>query len=642
AAHLASRYDAPVETIEEDLGRFFSKLEQESLVVRMTLNNGRSPTLEPPLGQRAVYQAPDLHTHTDLQELFLIDPIHDVSAAGWPNVEPKLDHAVSALDLSQEEFYVSGPQVIFERLGDETVIMNLETGAYYSISGTAEDVFSLAEQTPTFEELRLALSSKYAVDTAELGPALQAYLTELIDAGLIIRRRPESTGNPRTLAFTRPRAGLPFAPMRLASFQESAATAAGTSAGPAGIVQFRMRPNDLLVASADGEMVLADRQSGDYWRLNQPAIDVFSLLARQPLRVEQLVAAILRKYDVPDRQLTGAVMILLRNLTAVNLVVIEPAEPADHLAAPEVPALSGRVPFPGFRCDVYKDLRELMSPFNVRQHPAAPDRASRMTFFLDALSDYFSEAWKPGTERSLTLAGYGVRFQCASPIFTDDLTKALAHLAPVPSSTPADLTIHIWDASTLPTDPYLATILEKLFSNWSESCGPRGELIGIHGEQVAAVYHPGPDILSVVDRMSGRAYFLKRDLTPLPYWEIGSPFRYIFHTWFAARGLQFVHGGAVGTSAGGVLLTAKGGSGKSTTTMLCAEAGMQFAGDDYCLADPRTGYLHSLYNSSKLKGPEDLKRLPDLTGLSRNLDSFENGGFGKAIYFLSDIWGDRL
>ena len=69
---------------------------------------------------------------------------------------------------------------------------------------------------------------------------------------------------------------------------------------------------------------------------------------------------------------------------------------------------------------------------------------------------------------------------------------------------------------------------------------------------------------------------------------------------------------------------------------------MQFAGDDYCLADPRTGYLHSLYNSSKLKGAEDLTRVPDVTGLSRNLDSFENGGFGKAIYFLSDLWNDRL
>ena len=291
---------------------------------------------------------------------------------------------------------------------------------------------------------------------------------------------------------------------------------------------------------------------------------------------------------------------------------------------------------------MYKDLRELMSPFNLRQHRAAPTRASRTAFFLDALRDYSSEAWKLGTERSLTVAGSKVRLRCANPVFTDDLTKALAHLASSSNAGPADLTIHIWDASTPPTDPYLATILEKLFNNWSESCGPRGELIGIHGDHVAAVYHPGPDIFSVVDRHSGHAFYLKRDQSPLPYWEIGSPFRYIFHSWFAARGLQFVHGGAVGTSAGGVLLTAKGGSGKSTTTMLCAKAGMQFAGDDYCLADPRTAYLHSLYNSSKLKGTEDLTRVPDVTGLSRNLDSFENGGFGKGIYFLSDIWKDRL
>ena len=98
----------------------------------------------------------------------------------------------------------------------------------------------------------------------------------------------------------------------------------------------------------------------------------------------------------------------------------------------------------------------------------------------------------------------------------------------------------------------------------------------------------------------------------------------------------------MGDAAGGVLLTAKGGSGKSTTTMLCAKAGMQFAGDDYCLVDPQTGYLHSLYNSSKLKSTEDLARLPDVTGLSRNPDSFENGGSGKAIYFLSEVWMDRL
>lgn len=639
AAQLASRYEAQVETIEEDLGRFFTKLEQESLVVRVDLNGRSASAQKPqPIDQRAAYQAPNLHTHTDLQELFLIDPIHDVSAAGWPNLQPELDPAVSSEAASQQGFRISGPHVIFETMGDETVIMNLETGAYYSVIGAAEDVFRLFEQTPTFAELRSALSSKYAVDTAELEPALQTFLTALTDAGLIARQ-PESGQAPRTLELARPGTGLPFSPMRLTSFQEAASAASGAPPQPGRIVRFRVRRNDLLMASASGEMVVADRQSGDYYRLNQPAVDVFSLLAEQPLRVEHLVAALLRKYDIPDRQMTGAVMILLRNLAAMNLVVMEAVEPEEQPLDPELSAPSSKIPFAGFHCEIYKDLRELMSPFNV-QRPTVHSRASSAAFFLNAMGEYFVEAWKPGAERSLKVAGCNVRLQSADPLFTDDLTKALAHLAAGPA--PADLTIHIWDASTPPRDPFFSLILERLFGNWGESCGPRGELLGIHGEDASAIYHPGPDILSVVDRKNGRAFFLKKDLSPLPYWEIGSPFRYIFHSWFADRGLQFVHGGAVGTPAGGVLLTGKGGSGKSTTTMLCAKAGMQFAGDDYCLADPRSGYLHGLYNTSKLKSTEDLTRLPEVAGLSRNVDSFENGGFGKGIYFLSDVWKDRL
>ena len=584
------------------------------------------------MNQRAPYQAPDLHTHTDLQELFLIDPIHDVSAAGWPNLQPELDPAAS-----QQGFRISGPHVIFETMGDETVIMNLETGAYYSVIGAAEDVFRLFEQMPTFAELRSALSSKYEVDTAELEPALQTFLTALTDAGLIARQ-PESGQAPRMLELARPGTGLPFSPMTLTSFQEAAS---GSPAQPARVVRFRVRRNDLLMASANGEMVVADRQLGDYYRLNQPAVDVFSLLAKQPLRVEHLVTALLRKYDLPDRQMTGAVMILLRNLAAMNLVVMEAAEPEEQPPDPELSAPSSKIPFAGFHCEIYKDLRELMSPFNVHR-PAVHSRASSAAFFLEALGEYFAEARKPGAERSLTVAGCNVRLRFTNPLFTDDLTKALAHLGSAPAPAPADLTIYIWDASTPPSDPFFSLILERLFGNWGESCGPRGELLGIHGEDASAIYHPGPDILSVVDRKNGRAFFLKKDLSPLPYWEIGSPFRYIFHSWFADRGLQFVHGGAVGTPAGGVLLTGKGGSGKSTTTMLCAKAGMRFAGDDYCLADPRGGYLHGLYNTSKLRSTEDLTRLPEVAGLSRNVDSFENGGFGKGIYFLSDVWKGRL
>ncbi len=75
--------------------------------------------------------------------------------------------------------------------------------------------------------------------------------------------------------------------------------------------------------------------------------------------------------------------------------------------------------------------------------------------------------------------------------------------------------------------------------------------------------------------------------------------------------------------------------------MLCTAAGMHYAGDDYCLVDPN-GVLFSLYNTGKLCGPEDLERLPVMRGRSGNEDGFEQGGVGKGIYFLSEVWPDRM
>jgi hypothetical protein len=185
-------------------------------------------------------------------------------------------------------------------------------------------------------------------------------------------------------------------------------------------------------------------------------------------------------------------------------------------------------------------------------------------------------------------------------------------------------------------------LLEKLHTNWPAACGPRGEVLDLHAERFPFIYHPGPNILSVVDPENGHAYYVKTDDTPLPYWEIGAPFRYILHTWFAARGLQIVHGGAVGGDGGGVLVAGRGGSGKSTTTLLCARAGMRYVGDDNCLVDAEKGYLYSVYDSAKLQGHEDLGRIPDLAGYSRNPDGFELGGEGKGIFFLSEVWPDRV
>ena len=223
------------------------------------------------------------------------------------------------------------------------------------------------------------------------------------------------------------------------------------------------------------------------------------------------------------------------------------------------------------------------------------------------------------------------------------LRPALRHLAlPEAPASAAGLTISAWNGATPSAPPVLADLLRRLRTDWRLECGPRGEVLELRATGISAIYNAGPNVLTVIDFEQNRGWLLKLDDDAFPYWEVGSPFRFLLHEWFTARGLQYVHGAAVGTEKGGVLLVGKGGSGKSTTALLCASAGMQYAGDDYCMIDPARAWAHSLYNTGKLKGSEDYARLPELKGLSTNPDSFERGGDGKGVYFLDEIWSDRV
>jgi len=193
-----------------------------------------------------------------------------------------------------------------------------------------------------------------------------------------------------------------------------------------------------------------------------------------------------------------------------------------------------------------------------------------------------------------------------------------------------------------PRDFFLSFWFEQLSREWTRLCGPRGEVKGLHSPDVAVIYHPGPHVLTVVDKPNAEAFYVKWTADPLPSYEIGAPFRYILHAWFARRGVQFIHGAAVATPENGVLLVGKGGSGKSTTALLCARAGMSYLGDDYCLVDPGQNRAYSIYATAKLKGPADVERVPELRDLSFNADGFEKGGEGKALYSLAGLWPDRL
>jgi hypothetical protein len=233
-------------------------------------------------------------------------------------------------------------------------------------------------------------------------------------------------------------------------------------------------------------------------------------------------------------------------------------------------------------------------------------------------------------ETRFMLAGYRVRIRAASPSLLDRLGQAFAHL-PDATEGPLDLTVFLWDseAAADATPPLPATAAEE----------PRGAVFYSASAQLQIAYQPGLSQLSALDSSHGVAWFWCRDGQSLPFWEPAAPFRQILHWWLSERGLMLLHGAAVGTPKGGVLLVGRGGSGKSTCALASLASNLLYAGDDYvAIGLPPAPRVYSVYGSGKLV-PHHSVLLPHLPP-----PSFPGDGSPeeKAVFFVSDRFPDRM
>jgi len=86
---LASRYATPASDVEASVRPFLDQLGAEGLIVPNQTVPGESPRRPtrdaadvPPRLPR--FEAPVLRKYSDMQELLLLDPIHEVDEVGWP------------------------------------------------------------------------------------------------------------------------------------------------------------------------------------------------------------------------------------------------------------------------------------------------------------------------------------------------------------------------------------------------------------------------------------------------------------------------------------------------------------------------------------------------------------------------------
>lgn len=92
AASLATRYSISSEAAEEAVEGLVRELVEQQLIV--PLADGAEPVPASPdsragaptsNGDDPGYSPPVLSTYTDMQDLLLLDPIHEVDESGWPS-----------------------------------------------------------------------------------------------------------------------------------------------------------------------------------------------------------------------------------------------------------------------------------------------------------------------------------------------------------------------------------------------------------------------------------------------------------------------------------------------------------------------------------------------------------------------------
>jgi hypothetical protein len=80
---LATAYTENPESIHVTLDSFLKELESEALVVAATDQDSASEAA-PAISVSGAF-SPHLEKHTDMAELILLDPVHEVDSMGWPH-----------------------------------------------------------------------------------------------------------------------------------------------------------------------------------------------------------------------------------------------------------------------------------------------------------------------------------------------------------------------------------------------------------------------------------------------------------------------------------------------------------------------------------------------------------------------------
>jgi hypothetical protein len=251
----------------------------------------------------------------------------------------------------------------------------------------------------------------------------------------------------------------------------------------------------------------------------------------------------------------------------------------------------------------------------------APTESSAHAAFAAARAAFAAAAAGRVREHHFVVGDTRVAVRCAGRALEPVIVPALTHLS-APPCTP-EFTVLAWDSASTGVD------LPALRPERRDDPGDG---------RVEIVYQRAFEMLTVIDHDAATALMWVPDARAVASNEIAAPLRVALHLWSQRRDARVVHGAAVGSAAGGVLIAGRSGIGKSTAALSCLAAGFGFLGDDYVLVKRApTATVASLYCSAKLN-LDQLHRFPELHARLLNPERIRDE---KPVYLLGELPATR-
>jgi hypothetical protein len=272
---------------------------------------------------------------------------------------------------------------------------------------------------------------------------------------------------------------------------------------------------------------------------------------------------------------------------------------------------------------------------------AAPARAGAARYFTGLCQAYAAAAAATADEHwlELAVAGRRIRLAFASGALAQTLRGPLERLVIAAGGDERRdvATLRVWDSAStgvsIPPFPWRPADVQA-----------DGRVTGFDGGRYRCLYRDdgnGFHAVSMFDTVERTGYFWFADRLRIHWYERAEPLRVAIH-WAVADERRFLaHASAVGDERGAVVLTGKGGAGKTTTTLAAVGAGMRFVGDNYVLVslgDGADASAHGLYGSAKL-WPQTLERLP---GVDPFITSFDVAPDEKLILDVARYRPDQI